>query len=108
MDNFIVKNNYGIPIKICCASCMHNLGMHTEYTRKCGKGGGNVKPSHSCIKWAIKPCLEKAGKGNGMIKKKAYLDFVRDYEHRGLHRTPLEEMQTEFEKEYGSIYYTNI
>ena len=108
MDNFVVKNSYGIPVKICCASCMHNQGMCTEFTRLCSKGSGKVKPSHSCIKWQLRPNLDKAGKGTGHIKKREYLNFVRDFEHTGIHHTPVEEMQVAWEKEHGSIYINNI
>ena len=55
----------------------------------------------------MKPALDKAGKGGGNVKKRAYLDFVLNYKHDGVSRTPLEEMQANFEKEHGSIY-TNI
>lgn len=97
-STFTVKNKYGIDIVKCCASCIHNQGAKTEFTRECDAGEGEVKPSSYCTAWRMKPALDNAGRSTGRVKKKAWIEYVK------LHGKS-EQAVRDFERKFGSIYY---
>ena len=105
-DLITTKNKYGVDIVKCCASCKHNIGAASEFTRVCDDGEGIVKPNSLCAHWMMKQNLEKAGKGGGGIKKKHYLEWLLNYkqpENPKLH-VSLEDRQIEYEHQFGSRY----
>ena len=59
-----VKNEYGISIKVCCASCVFKA-LDSGGLRICTNGRGHVKRTDSCDGWMMKKGFEKAGKGGG-------------------------------------------
>lgn len=67
-----VNNDHGIPVNVCCASCAYKESDKGS-VRICKKGRGCVKPSDSCGDWEMAEGLEKAGRGDGRVKKKGYL-----------------------------------
>lgn len=103
-----VKNKYGNDVVVCCASCRHNLGALSDRARACGNGQGAMKPSSFCKHWEMRPALDNAGKGDGKIKKKEYLDFFLEHPKtiEGV-RIPIDFIREEYEKKNGTIY-TNI
>lgn len=101
-EKLTMKNRYGIPIVVCCASCSHNKGADTEKTRVCDFGT-KEKPNYRCLNWEMKRSLDNAGKGGGLIKKLAFLEYLRDYKTF----KPIHEIEKEWEAKHGSIY-TNI
>lgn len=106
-DKQFMKNRYGIPIAVCCASCAHNLGADSEKTRIC-EFGTTERPSYQCNNWGMRRSLDNAGKGGGCIKKLAFLEFVRDYKHPKTHHVPIRDIEKEWEEKHGSIYNDNI
>lgn len=73
-----VRNSYGIPIKKCCASCVHKhinpQGAIIE--RLCDAGRGVIESSGYCEGWHMQPFLDNAGKGDGQVKKKEYVEYI--------------------------------
>ena len=102
-----VKNKYNIEIVKCCASCIHNIGAVTDTTRMCNDGEEVVKPHSLCGNWKMKPNLDRAGKGGGSVKKRHYLEWLRDYSNPMNLNSTLEDRQIEYEKQYGSRYLFN-
>ena len=95
------KNQYGVTIVKCCASCIHKI-LSGNDKRDCKQGEKNVKPSYLCPLWQMNPKLEKAGKGGGRIKKKHWFTYFRDY---GKGR-PIEDITVEYEALFGSKFLT--
>ena len=101
----LTKNQYGVFIKKCCASCKH-LQYEKKLVRKCQFDGYAVKPDDLCEDWEMNKNLEAAGIGGGSVKKKSYLMYVLNYNHPDnplLHVT-LKGMRWEYEQKFGTIY----
>ena len=103
-DLLTIKNKYNIDIVMCCASCKRNMGAKTENTRVCEISKLPVKPSHFCSSWRMREALDNAGKGGGTIKKKHYLEWLKDYQNPAALTLCLEDRITEYERQYGSRY----
>lgn len=105
MDKEFFKNEFGVNIVKCCASCKHKEFGKTG-TRVCTNGEGEVKPSYLCSDWEMSERLAKAGKGGGPVKKARYLQYVLNYEQpkEPQYHVPLKAIRAEYEKLYGSIY----
>ena len=54
-----VQNEYGISIKVCCASCVFKA-LDSGGLRICTNGRGHVKRTDSCDGWMMKRGLENA------------------------------------------------
>ena len=76
-----VQNEYGISIKVCCASCVFKA-LDSGGLRICTNGRGHVKRTDSCDGWMMKRGLENAGKGGGKVKKGDYLRFNHEQRQR--------------------------
>lgn len=100
MRKAIVKNEHGIDVVKCCASCIYNAGVskNNRVRRLCSNGEGDVRPSDLCRSWVMKPELDNAGIGGGPVKRKAYIDYVSE----NIMKMSLHEMRTTFEKDHGS------
>ena len=91
------RNNYGILIVKCCASCVnaHSKGDDKRY---CSLGGRAHNSDYYCGKhWVMKEGLKNAGKGGGKVKKKQYFDYINKY---GIHH------EEDYIRQYGSKYLT--
>lgn len=62
-----VKNNYGIAVKRCCASCQHKT-IDYEGVRVCNLLGLKVQHKFKCSSWAMSYGLQKAGSGQGVVR----------------------------------------
>lgn len=116
-----VKNHFGIDIVCCCSSCIHNVGALSDKTRSCNAGEGEVLPSSWCAQWSMKrkpsvgaklgdTDLDMAGRGGGHVKKKTYLDFVRDAKTNSRSEYANydgEALQKAYESKYASSIYIN-
>lgn len=107
-----VRNNYGIKIVKCCASCEHKA--LDNRSRLCTIGEGIVASSHCCKNWQMAEAYKQAGKGGGVVKKKDYLDFVinRLEENAGRHsissrpnRESVVTLRKEYLSKFGSYDY---
>ena len=108
-----MRNQHGIEIKECCASCKHKDLTRLMSSRFCLQHHKSVKPRGHCIQWAMSEQMEAAGSGRGKVKKKAYLKYVlavREDESladqlgiKSPHKT-LEQIRQDFEEKNGSIY----
>ena len=67
-----ITSNYGIDIKICCASCA-NCKLVTTETHRCTLTNEETLPHFTCIAWQVKPKLMNAGMGGGKIRSKQEL-----------------------------------
>lgn len=72
-----LKSNYGIDIKICCASCA-NCKLVTTETHRCTLTNEETLPHFTCIAWQVKPKLMNAGMGRGKIRSKQELQKVQE------------------------------
>ena len=69
-----MRNGFGISIAIRCASC--RFKQLTKGGRFCERWQRAVLPSESCEEWQLYPAFERAGNGEGKVKKKEYLEFA--------------------------------
>ena len=109
-----MRNQHGVEVKECCASCKHKDLTRLIASRFCLEHLKKVKPRECCEQWAMSEQLEAAGLSGGKVKKKAYLQFVmsvRDDEsladQLGLNQFPhksIEQIRRDFEEKNGSIY----
>lgn len=70
------KNNFGIGICECCASCKHR--QLDNRTRICLAGEGAVPSNYVCGQWEMSDSYVNVGKGGGRIKKREYLLYAVD------------------------------
>ena len=78
-----MRNEHGIEIKECCASCRFKDSTRLISARFCTQHHKSVKPRGHCKQWEMSEQMEAAGSGRGKVKKKAYLKYVievREYE----------------------------
>lgn len=106
--NEFVKNQFGIKIKKCCASCMFHYASKKEDYRICCINGEEHPLDYLCTdgSWEMmRPDetnkqsgmnLNNAGRAGGRVKTPSYIRYVRD-------NGPQPE---EYEKKYGSRYLT--
>lgn len=75
----LTRNEHGISVKMCCASCRHMVYDNTG-KRRCERGYGLVEPNSVCefaANYEMKKKLDAAGTYSGLkIKSKDYLAFV--------------------------------
>ena len=108
-----MRNQYGIEVRECCASCRHKDLTKLATARFCLMHHKSVKARGWCEQWKMSEQLEAAGSSGGKIKKQAYLKYlmaVREdesladqlkvqYPHKSI-----EKIRREFEEKNGSIY----
>lgn len=108
-------NQYGVKIVKCCASCKKRV--LDNRIRICMAGEGGVPASYLCNNWVMNPNLEKAGKGDGKVKKYDYLLYVlkqfEDDEAKAIaastarlfyKRKSLADIREEYMKHHDTIY----
>ena len=109
-----VRNEHGINIKTCCASCKKRK-ITSDQGRVCSLNGNKVKASHCCKHWEMTPRLQNAGMSGGRIKSWRYLTYYRERwvaQREALtagkmtadEMLTVEDFRREFEQELGSIY----
>ena len=108
-----MRNDHGIEIRECCASCKYKDLTRLMASRFCLQHQKKVKPRECCEQWAMSEQMEAAGSSGGKIKKKAYLRFVlqvREDESLAeqlkvqIPHKSLAEIRQDFEEKNGSIY----
>lgn len=112
-----MKNQHGIEVKECCASCRHKDLTRLISSRFCLKRHKSVKPKSHCQQWEMSEQMEAAGSGRGMVKKKAYLKYVLEVrEDESLadqlkiqfpHKS-ISQIRQDFEEKNGSIFWKEI
>ena len=70
-----MRNDHGIEIRECCASCKFKDLTRLMSSRFCLQHHKKVKPRGHCKEWAMSEQMEAAGSGRGKVKKKAYCVF---------------------------------
>ena len=110
-----MKNQHGIEVKECCASCRHKDLTRLLLARYCTQHQKKVKPRECCEQWEMSEQMQAAGLSGGKVKKKAYLKYVIEVrEEESLadqlkiqipHKS-LEQIRKDFEEKNGSIYVT--
>ena len=109
-----MKNQNGIEIKACCASCRHKDLTRLMTARYCLLHHKSVHHCESCNEWAMSVAMKAAGSAAGKVKRKAYLMYVLEVredeslaDQLGLSQFPhktLDEIRKDFEQKNGSIY----
>jgi hypothetical protein len=108
------RNENGIMIKKCCASCKKRK-LDNELGRSCSRHKVLVDSDDCCKKWVLSPKLNNAGNGIGKVKSRSYLNYYRKkwmQQIDALERGEIDgnqmkcagEIREEYEREYGSIY----
>ena len=115
MKHQVTRNQHGIEIKKCCASCKHKDLTRLVLARYCSQHHEKVKPRECCEQWEMSEQMEAAGSGGGKVKKKAYLKYVLDVredeslaDQLGIkfpHKS-IDQIRKDFEEKNGSIYVT--
>ena len=114
MKKKYVRNEHGINIKVCCASCKQRQ-ITSEQGRMCELKGCKVKGWQCCKQWEMNPLLQNAGMSGGQIKSRHYLSYYRERwteQRKAVEagRLQVDEMlstkdiRREYEQEHGSIY----
>ena len=67
-----ITSNYGIDIKICCASCA-NCKLVSAEQHRCQIKNEETLSHFTCIAWQVKTKLMNAGMGGGRIRSKQEL-----------------------------------
>ena len=108
-----MRNEHGIEIRECCASCKYKDLTRLMSSRFCLQHHKKVKPRGHCKEWVMSEQMEAAGSGGGKIKRKAYLKYVLQVrEDESLadqlkvqfpHKS-IEQIRRDFEAKNGSIY----
>ena len=109
-----VRNEHGINIKVCCASCKMRK-ITSQRGRVCGLRGNKVKAGNCCDRWEMNRRLQNAGMSGGQVKSWRYLSYYRERwtEQRSAllegritatQMLSVKEIRDEFETENGSIY----
>ena len=110
-----MRNEHGIEIRECCASCKHKDLTRLMASRFCLLHQKKVKPRGHCKEWTMSEQMEAAGWSGGKVKKKAYLKYVlkvREDESLAdqlkvqIPHKSLAEIRRDFEEKNGSIYVT--
>ena len=115
MKRQVTRNQHGIEVKKCCASCKHKDLTRLVLARYCSQHHEKVKPRECCEQWEISEQMQAAGSGGGKVKKKAYLKYVLDVredeslaDQLGIkfpHKS-IGQIRKDFEEKNGSIYVT--
>ena len=115
MKRQVTRNQHGIEVKECCASCKHKDLTRLVLARYCSQYHEKVKPRECCEQWEMSEQMEAAGSGGGKVKKKAYLKYVLDVredeslaDQLGIkfpHKS-IGQIRKDFEEKNGSIYVT--
>ena len=114
MKKKCVRNEHGINIKMCCASCKQRK-ITSDRGRVCGLTSNKVKAGNCCNQWEMTPRLQNAGLSGGQVKSWRYLSYYRERwtEQRDALTSgritaatmlSAEEIREEYEQEQGSIY----
>lgn len=102
-------NTYGIPIKICCASCKHCDHSRASPPRLCLRYGCVISRCRQGRDWQMSKAMKAVGKGNGKIKRKEYLRYLlqtrQDEEQSGKRPKGITQIRKDFEKQFGDMYY---
>ena len=108
-----MRNQYGIEVKECCASCRHKDLTRLLLARYCTQHQKKVKPRECCEQWEMSEQMQAAGLSGGKVKKKTYLKYVlqvREDESLAdqlkvqIPHKSLTEIRRDFETKNGSIY----
>lgn len=115
MKHQVTRNQHGIEVKKCCASCKHKDLTRLVLARYCSQHHEKVKPRECCEQWEMSEQMEAAGSGGGKVKKKAYLKYVLDVredeslaDQLGIkfpHKS-IGQIRRDYEEKNGSIYVT--
>ena len=115
MKRQVTRNQHGIEVKKCCASCKHKDLTRLVLARYCSQHHEKVKPRECCEQWEMSEQMEAAGSAGGKVKKKAYLQYVLEVradeslaDQLGIkfpHKS-IEQIRRDYEEKNGSIYVT--
>ena len=114
MEKKYVRNEHGINIKVCCASCKQRK-ITSDRGRVCGLSGNKVKAGNCCDQWEMNRRLQNAGMSGGQVKSWRYLSYYRERwtEQRealtsgritAAAMLSAENIREKYEQEQGSIY----
>ena len=111
----VTRNQHGIEVNKCCASCKYKDLTRLVLARYCTQHQKKVKPRECCEQWEMSEQMQAAGTSGGKVKKKAYLQYVmsvRDDESLAdqlkiqFPHKSIEQIRRDFEEKNGSIYVT--
>ena len=68
-----VRNEQGIKVRKCCASCQHKC-IKTDGVRLCAAKMEQVKSNDRCKQWQMSEGLMNAGLSGGVVRK---LEFTK-------------------------------
>ena len=113
MKHQVTRNQHGIEVKMCCASCAFKDITRLILARYCTKHCKSVKPKECCSQWEMSKQMQAAGTSGGKVKKKAYLKYVLEVradeslaDQLGIkfpHKS-IEQIRRDFEEKNGSIF----
>ena len=104
-----VRNQFGIRVKKCCASCAFKDLKRAVTERYCKEHAKTVNPGEVCECWKMSSLLQSMQFSDGQVKRREYQFYllkVRTEElEKGVKKQKsIETIRAEFESLYGSIY----
>ena len=108
-----VMNEFGMVVKVFCASCKYKDVTRAYSLRYCNDWHRDVKPCDVCKLWQMSDQLKKAGQSQGLVKCHEYQMFLLEVREKEMQDIlsgkrvkvkSIMEIRAEFEKKYGSIY----
>ena len=70
------RNQFGIMVKRCCASCRYKDLTRAVSLRRCAKHHRNVSAGDVCNDWQMSEQLQLAGKSQGAVRDKDTKEVV--------------------------------
>ena len=77
MKKQFFRNEHGVAIRMCCASCKMRR-LTSDDSRVCKLTGRIVTRTRLCKQWVLAPRLQSAGRSGGRIKSWQYLSYYRE------------------------------
>lgn len=102
-------NEWGVRIKMCCASCEWMDATRLQTKRRCTKRRKGVRPCDCCPKWVMSHKMMDVRKSEGKIKRREYQLFLLKIREQEMLEgkedgRDVMELRAEFESQYGSVY----
>lgn len=104
-----VRNQFGIRVKKCCASCAFKDLTRAVTERYCKEHAKTVNACKVCNSWKMSSLLQSMQFSDGQVKRREYQLYLlkvrtEELEKNVKKQKSIEIVREEFESQYGSIF----
>lgn len=104
-----VRNQFGIKVKKCCASCAFKDLKRAVTKRYCKEHAKTVKACGLCQSWKMSSLLRSVEFSDGRVKRREYQLYLlkirtEELKNKVKKQKSIAAIREEFERQYGSIY----